>query len=94
MLIHRKIKLPHAPRETFFLWGPRQSGKSTLLKALYPKAFWYDLLQTDVYLRLLKEPSLLRQDLLYLASQQKQGIVVLDEVQKIPALLEDRKSVV
>ncbi len=89
MIIRRKIKLPMPPKESFFLWGPRQSGKSTLLKILYPKAIWYDLLQTDVYLRLLKEPSLLRQDLLYLATQQKHGIVVIDEVQKIPALLDE-----
>jgi len=87
--IQRKIGLPSHPKESFFLWGPRQSGKSTLLKTLYPSATWYDLLQTDVYLRLLKEPNLLRQDLLYLAKQQKHGIVVIDEVQKIPALLDE-----
>lgn len=89
MNIQRKIELPNDPKESFFLWGPRQSGKSTLLKTLYPKAVWYDLLQTDVYLRLLKDPSFLRQDLLYLESQKKQGIVVIDEVQKIPALLDE-----
>ena len=88
-MIRRKIQLPTPPKESFFLWGPRQSGKSTLLKILYPKALWYDLLQTDVYLRLLKEPSLLREDLLYLAKQQKHGIVVIDEIQKIPALLDE-----
>lgn len=88
-MIRRKIQLLMPPKESFFLWGPRQSGKSTLLKILYPKALWYDLLQTDVYLRLLKEPSLLREDLLYLAKQQKHGIVVIDEIQKIPALLDE-----
>ena len=88
-MIHRKINLPNSPKESFFLWGPRQSGKSTLLKLLYPKAVWYDLLQTDVYLRLLKEPNLLREDLLYLAKQHKHGIVVIDEIQKIPALLNE-----
>lgn len=88
-MIYRKIELPASPQESFFLWGPRQSGKSTLLKTLYPKSIWYDLLQTDVYLRLLKEPNLLREDLLYLATQQKHGIVVIDEVQKIPALLDE-----
>ena len=88
-MIHRKIQLPAHPKESFFLWGPRQSGKSTLLKTLYPKAIGYDLLQTDVYLRLLKEPNLLREDLLYLAKQQNHGIVVIDEIQKIPALLDE-----
>lgn len=89
MIIQRKISLPSQPKESFFLWGPRQSGKSSLLKMLYPQALWYDLLQTDVYLRLMEKPSLLRQDLLYLQSEKRQGLVVIDEVQKIPALLDE-----
>lgn len=89
MIIQRKISLPQHPKESFFLWGPRQSGKSSLLKTLYPQAIWYDLLQTDVYIRLVEKPSLLRNELLYLQSEKKQGIVVVDEVQKIPALLDE-----
>ena len=32
-----------------FLWGPRQTGKSTLLKQLFPDAPYYDLLKSEVY---------------------------------------------
>jgi predicted AAA+ superfamily ATPase len=38
----RALTLPAAGRETFFLWGPRQTGKTTLLHATYPDALWID----------------------------------------------------
>ena len=38
MLIGRMLKLPEAGAETFFLWGPRQTGKTTLLRHRYPDA--------------------------------------------------------
>jgi len=88
-MIKRRLELPIKPKESFFLWGPRQSGKSMLLKAVYPDAIWYDLLKTDIYVRLLEKPSLLREELLYAQSQKKAGFVVIDEIQKIPALLDE-----
>ena len=36
----RALRLPAPGTETFFLWGPRQTGKTTLLKATYPDALW------------------------------------------------------
>jgi predicted AAA+ superfamily ATPase len=39
--IHTKL----SETETVFLWGPRQTGKTTLLQAAYPNAFWIDLLK-------------------------------------------------
>jgi hypothetical protein len=39
----RKLTLPPPGSETFFLWGPRQTGKSTLLRERYPDAVWIDL---------------------------------------------------
>lgn len=77
------------PRESFFLWGPRQSGKSMLLKTLYPDAIWYDLLKTDLYMRLLEKPSILREELLYAKAEKKANFVVIDEIQKIPPLLDE-----
>jgi predicted AAA+ superfamily ATPase len=88
-MIRRKLQLPAKPKESFFLWGPRQSGKSTLLGATYPDAVWYDLLKTDLYVRLLERPSLLREELLYAQGEKKAGFAVIDEVQKIPALLDE-----
>ncbi|MBI4313386.1 MAG: ATP-binding protein [Candidatus Omnitrophica bacterium] len=90
-MIKRKLSLPANPKESFFLWGPRQSGKSMLLKTDYPNAVWYDLLKTDLYIRLLEKPSILREELLFASAQSKgkAGFVVIDEIQKIPALLDE-----
>ena len=63
MKIQRKITLPPENIETFFLWGPRQTGKSTLLKEAYPNALWIDLLKADEYRRYLENPEKLRQEL-------------------------------
>ncbi|MBI4268603.1 ATP-binding protein [Candidatus Uhrbacteria bacterium] len=72
--------------ESCFFWGPRQSGKSTLLKNKFPKAPYYDLLLSDEYERLNRRPALLREELL---ARIKDGPVIIDEVQKIPQLLDE-----
>jgi len=79
----RLISLKENVRRSFFLWGPRQSGKSTLLRALYPDAKFIDLLQSDVFASYVRRPALLR-DLDVRAS-----LIVIDEVQKIPELLDE-----
>ena len=43
----RRLRLPAPGTETFFRWGPRQAGKTTLLAATYPDAVWIDLLKAD-----------------------------------------------
>ena len=44
----RKQLLEGSGKESLFLWGARQTGKSTLLKQLFPDALWFDLLKSDV----------------------------------------------
>ena len=88
-MIKRKLQLPSSPRESFFLWGPRQSGKSMLLKAIYPDAIWYDLLKTDLYVSLIEKPSLLREELLQTQTAGKNRFVIVDEIQKVPFLLDE-----
>ncbi|MBP9094624.1 ATP-binding protein [bacterium] len=88
-MLTRKLTLPTQPKDSFFLWGPRQSGKSMLLKSRYPEAIWFDLLQTDQYLELRDKPSLLREQLLYESQRAKSKFVVIDEIQKVPMLLDE-----
>jgi len=70
--------------ETFFLWGPRQSGKSTLLKKFFSNAYWIDLLLPDVYRTYLTKPEQLIEEV----TLKEIKFVVIDEIQKIPQLLD------
>lgn len=84
-MFKRSLKLPPAGKATFFLWGPRQTGKTTLLQATYPEAIWIDLLKADEFRRYLQRPESLREELSARSSAQ----VVIDEVQKVPQLLDE-----
>lgn len=85
----QKINL--SSQETCFLWGPRQTGKSNLLKALFPQAMRYDLLLSTEYQRLLREPNLIREQCLAagLDANSQLDPIIIDEIQKIPALLDE-----
>lgn len=86
MTVQRSLVLPAAGKETFFLWGPRQTGKSTLLRRCYPEAVWIDLLKSEEYRRYLATPEFLRQELVHAGGR---PFVVIDEVQKLPSLLDE-----
>jgi len=85
-MFKRSIHLPAAGTETFFLWGPRQTGKTTLLRETYPDAFWIDLLKAEEYRRYLQHPERLREELAEAGSVRQ---VVIDELQKVPQLLDE-----
>ena len=80
----RLLQLRADPPRTFFLWGPRQSGKSTLLAAEFPDVPWVDLLLPATYRRYLQAPELLFEE----QRRHGAGFIVIDEVQKVPALLD------
>ncbi len=82
----RALRLPKEPRESFFLWGPRQTGKTSLLRSTYPEAVYYDLLDTDLFLRFTERPALLREELLAVRGAR---LVLIDEIQKVPLLLDE-----
>jgi predicted AAA+ superfamily ATPase len=70
------------------LWGPRQTGKSTLLRETYADGRWVDLLKAEEFRRYVARPELLRQELE--AEEPEPGHqIVIDEIQKIPALLDE-----
>lgn len=76
--------------QSAFLWGARKTGKSTYLKGKYPNAFYYDLLKSDLYLKLSKDPHLFREEILALTDEAIQAHpIIVDEAQKIPALLDE-----
>ena len=81
------IDLP--PQQSAFLWGPRKTGKSTYLKAQFPDSPVYDFLKTDLFLEFSKRPSLLREQILAKDEDAIKSPIILDEVQKVPQLLDE-----
>ena len=87
--IERTLRIALPKRQSAFLWGPRKTGKSTYLRATFPDSLTFDLLQTDLMLDLARRPALLRERLLAAAPERLRFPVILDEVQKVPALLDE-----
>jgi predicted AAA+ superfamily ATPase len=81
------IKLP--PKQSTFLWGPRKTGKSTFLKRRFPHSLVYDFLKTDLFFELTKNPALFREQLLAQKKEVLEHPVILDEVQKVPQVLDE-----
>ena len=82
----RKQLFSGSGQESVFLWGARQTGKSTLLKMLFPNALWFDLLLSAEYKRLTAKPDILRETVL---ANQNESPVIIDEIQRIPELLNE-----
>jgi uncharacterized protein len=89
MNFKRKLNLPELlKKKSFFLFGPRGVGKSYLIRAtLSEKAFVINLLQAATQIRLQQNPSELEQ--IILADSKGAEIIVIDEIQKIPILLDE-----
>ena len=87
-MFQRSIQLPQSGEQSFFLWGPRQTGKTTLLKQTYRKGKWVDLLQANQFRQYKSRPETLRYEL----TSQKWMLnyqIVIDEIQKAPELLDE-----
>lgn len=69
-----------------FLFGARQVGKSTLLRERFPDAVYFDLLNSELRNRLRQHPEQFRESL---APYQEGTLVVVDEIQKVPDLLDE-----
>ena len=70
--------------KSYFLFGPRQTGKTQLLRHTLKKAKFYDLLESDTYLNLSSNPSKIRYEI-----TEEDKLVVIDEIQRIPSLLNE-----
>ena len=84
-MFERLIKKPLESRKSFFLFGPRGTGKTTWLKHHLPDALFINLLQSEFYNRLSANPGHLRE----LIPPGHGERVIIDEVQRIPALLNE-----
>ncbi|MFH1959316.1 MAG: AAA family ATPase, partial [Patescibacteria group bacterium] len=87
--IKRLLHISLPPGQSAFLWGPRKVGKSTFLKSNFSSSIVYDLLKSDLFLQLTKKPSLLREELLAQSLEKLKQPIIIDEVQKVPALLDE-----
>jgi uncharacterized protein len=79
-LIPRRLRLELLKRQSAFLWGPRKTGKTTLLRDAFPRSIVFDFLQTDLALAMTRRPSLLRERLLARSAEELREPVILDEV--------------
>ena len=83
MLYKRTIHLTQMiKKKSFFLFGPRSTGKTTLIHQSFPKAKIYNLLDSRVYKKLAKRPELL-------GEENKNQLIIIDEIQKMPSLLDE-----
>jgi len=87
--LQRILKIDLPPRQSAFLWGPRKTGKSTFLKTAFPNSLAYDFLMTDLLVEFSKRPALLREQLLAKNASELQPPIILDEVQKVPQILDE-----
>jgi len=71
---------------SFFLFGPRGTGKTTCLRNLLPDALWVNLLNNSEYYSLSSDPSAFRKMVL---AKESGGWIVIDEVQKMPSILNE-----
>lgn len=82
-----QLDLPQ--KQSAFLWGARQTGKSHFLKHHFKHSVYYDLLNTHEIIRLTKAPFLLREEVLALSEKQLSYPIIIDEIQKVPDLLNE-----
>jgi predicted AAA+ superfamily ATPase len=87
--IPRALELDLPPRQSAFLWGARKVGKSTYLRQRFPESIVYDFLRTDLLFEMSKRPALLREQLSARPRTELTSPVILDEVQKVPQVLDE-----
>lgn len=87
--IERMLELKLPQGQSAFLWGARKTGKTTYLKRRFPDSLVFDFLKTDLFIEISKNPSLLRERLLAKNDSTRNSPIILDEVQKVPQVLDE-----
>jgi predicted AAA+ superfamily ATPase len=87
--VERILNIDIPRGKSAFLWGPRKIGKSSYLKDAFPNSLMYDFLKTDLALEFIKRPSLFREQILAKAERVLEFPIILDEVQKVPQILDE-----
>ncbi len=79
-------RLLSPPAQTsFFLFGPRGTGKTTWVKATFPRALYFDLLKAETYNFFLANPTRIEESI----PEGFDDWVIIDEIQKVPQLLDE-----
>ncbi len=78
-------------KKSIFIFGPRQTGKTTFLKHKYPNAVYLNLLNTQLQLELLNEPYRLNQ---IIETFEDDTLVIIDEIQKVPIILDEVQNII
>jgi len=87
----RILSIESEYNDSAFLWGARQVGKTTWLTSQYPDCRIYDLLHPSEFERLLRRPEILSEEL---ADFGEGNLVIIDEIQKLPQLLDEVHSLI
>lgn len=86
-MLTRQLNITNEVRGgSIFLFGARQTGKSTLLREQCPNAIYFDLLDTEIMNRFAKRPTLLYETLL---TKPQGTLVIIDEIPEVPQLLNE-----
>ena len=85
----RELRIELPPGQSAFLWGARKTGKSTLLQRQFPESIRFDLLDTRLMLELTRAPWTLAERIRAFETARRELPIVIDEVQKAPALLDE-----
>lgn len=88
-MFKRILNIQVPQHQSIFLWGARQTGKSSYLEITYQNSLRYDLLNTELLLRYTQSPFLFREELLMQPIEQLKLPIIIDEVQKIPIILNE-----
>ena len=85
----RKLQFNLPAKQSTFLWGARQTGKSSYLRECFEGSVYYDLLDTREMVRFSRDPSLLYEEIRALPSSKRAFPVIIHEIQKVPDLLNE-----